>query len=205
MTKGARGNRNGGGPSIFRFQARLFSDSKPAKTGASLVLKIPASVSKGLPSSDKATVEGTINGHPFRATLEPNTSGSHLLYVNRAMREGAQADAGDTARLVILVPEPEPSVPADLRGALAASQRAKTFWKTVTYMNRHDWIRWIDSAKTSDTRARRIALAIEWLSSGKRTPCCFNTYEYMLDRIYANGSRPKNLYPKQARRALMTK
>ena len=201
MSTATRKNLNGKGPSIFRFQAKVFSDSKNGKAASSMVLRVPTVVSKNLPARDKTAVEGTINGHPFRATLEANTSGNHLLTVNKAMRQGASAKVGDALKLILLVPEAEPAMPIDLRSALAASQRAKTFWKTITYMNRHDWIRWIDSVKTSETRARHIALAIEWLSSGKRTPCCFNTYEYMLNKIYANGDRPANLYPKSARRS----
>jgi Bacteriocin-protection, YdeI or OmpD-Associated/Domain of unknown function (DUF1905) len=170
-----------------------------------MALNIPTVVSESLPARDKTSVEGTINGHPFRATLEPSASGTHVLGVNKAMHKGAGAEVGDTVKLIILVPEAEPAVPADLRAALAVSQRAKTFWKTITYMNRHDWIRWIDSVRTSETRARHIALAVEWLSSGKRTPCCFNTYEYMLNKVYADGDRPKNLYPKSARRTATTK
>ena len=203
MNKATHGNKNGCGPPIFRFKAQLFRDPKTAKTD-SLTLEVPMVVSKKLTPGGTATVEGTINRHPFRAALEPNTSASHLLRVNNAMREGADADVGDTVELVILVPEPEPTVPPDLRVALTTSQPAKTFWKALTYMNRHDWVRWINAPKKAETRARRIALAVEWLSSGKRQPCCFNTYEYMLNCIYADGSRPKNLYPKSTARRRQT-
>jgi hypothetical protein len=68
-------------------------------------------VSKQFPSHVSTKVEGTINGHPFRAALEPNTFGSHWLRVNKAMLKGAGADAGDTVKLAILGPEPEPTVP----------------------------------------------------------------------------------------------
>src|SRR5467141_5169478 len=103
------------GPSVFRFKARLFRHPNMAKTGCRTLLNVPKMVSKKLSSRGMAKVEGTINGHPFRAALEPNTSGSHWLRVNKAMLEGAGADAGDMVKLVILEPEPEPIVPADLR------------------------------------------------------------------------------------------
>ena len=150
-------------------------------------------VSKKLLSRGMAKVEGTMNGHPFRAALEPNTSGSHWLRVNKAMREGAGADAGDMVKLVILGPEPEPTVPADLRVALTASHEAKTLWKDLTPIGRRDWIRWIESAKKPETRARRITRSVEQLSSGKRRPCCMNIYEFMMRRIPTNVSKPKSL------------
>jgi hypothetical protein len=66
------------------------------------------------------TVEGTINGFPFRATLEPDGQKSHWLKVSRKLREAAGADVGDvvTLELASTEDEPEPRVPADLRRAL---------------------------------------------------------------------------------------
>ena len=111
------------GPSVLRFKARLFRHPKAVKSdgSATLLLDVPDVVSKRARSSGMTTVEGTINGHPFRATLDPNTSAGHWLPVNKAMRQGADADVGDTVQLAILEPEPEPIMPGDLRVALTAS------------------------------------------------------------------------------------
>ena len=119
------------GPSVLRFKARLFRHPKAVKSdgSATLLLDVPDVVSKRARSSGMTTVEGTINGHPFRATLEPNTSAGHWLPVNKAMRQGADADVGDTVQLAILEPEPEPIMPGDLRVALTASGKAKALWK----------------------------------------------------------------------------
>jgi hypothetical protein len=178
-------------PSVLRFKARLFRHPKTTKTGgsATLLLDVPDAVSKKARSSSMTTVEGTINGHPFRAALEPNTSGGHWLHVNKAMREGAGADASDTVRLAVLEPEPEPIMPGDLRVALTTSEKAKTLWKDLTPIGRIDWIRWVKSAKQSETRARRIRRTVEQLSEGKRHPCCVNIYEFMMRRIPTNVSR----------------
>ena len=68
-------------------------------------------------------VEGTINGFPFRAVLEPNGKGSHWLKVNKALRVAAGADAGDTVTVEITRAgeEPETGVPLDLRKAIEAA------------------------------------------------------------------------------------
>ena len=178
-------------PSVIRFEARLFRHPKTAKASgpAILLLDVPDAVSKKARSSGMTTVEGTVNGHPFRATLEPNTPEGHWLPVNKAMREGAGADVGDTVQLAILEPEPEPIMPSDLRVALTASDKAKTLWKDLTPIGRTDWIRWIVSAKQPETRARRITRTVEQLSDGKRRPCCVNIYEFMMRRIPTNVSR----------------
>jgi hypothetical protein len=191
MKKSKLGERSA---SVLRFKARLFRHPKAAVAGgsATLLLDVPALVSKKARSSGMTTVEGTINGHPFRATLEPNTSAGHWLPVNKAMRQGADADVGDTVQLAILEPEGEPIMPSDLRVALAASDKAKTLWKDLTPISRTDWIRWVVSARKPETRARRIRRTVEQLSEGKRRPCCVNIYEFMMSRIPTNVSTRKS-------------
>jgi hypothetical protein len=173
--------KNGSGPPVIRFSARLIRDPKVAKNGCSTLLDVPKAVSQKLSGMTK--VEGTINGHPFRAPLDPNPSGGAWLRVNKAMSAGADAHAGDTVKLAILGPEPEPTVPADLKAAFAASVKAKTLWKDLAPDARRIWIRWIEAAKTPETRARRVRRTHEQLSEGKRRPCCVNVYEFMLDRV----------------------
>lgn len=187
MNKATHENKDGDGPSVFRFKARLFRHPKTAKTDFRTLLNVPKWISKKFPLRGQTPVEGTMNSQPFRAVLEPSTSGNHWLRVNKAMREGAGASAGDTVKLVILGHEPEPTLPTDLRVALTASHEAKTLWKDLTPISRRDWIRWVDSAKRSETRAQRITRAVEWLSSGKQHPCCMNIYEFMLYRIHGDA------------------
>ena len=174
---------DGDGPPVLRFEAQLFQRPKTAKTDFQTLLNVPEWVSKQFPSRGMTKVEGTINGHPFRAALEPNTSGSQWLRVNKAMLTGAGAHAGDRVRLAVLGPEPEPTVPADLWVALTASHEAKSLWDDLTTMGRRDWVRWIESAKQPETRTRRVIRTVEQLSSGKRRACCVNVYEFMLCRI----------------------
>ncbi len=171
-------------PEVLRFHARLFEHPEKTGNGSGTLLDVPKDVSKQL--HDMPKVEGTINGHPFRAALEPNPSGGRWLKVNKAMCRGAGADDGDTVELAILGPEPDPKGPADLRAAFASSPEAKAVWKELTTMGRQDWVRWIELAKTSETRARRIRRTVDQLAEGKRRACCVNVYEYMLNRVEAD-------------------
>ena len=127
-------------------------------------------------------VEGTINDFHFRAALEPDGKGSHWFRINKTMREGAGAAAGDTVTLAIEPTKewPEPKVPADLKNALAANSRAHKLWLVITPMARWDWIRWIGAAKQLKTRKRRIEVACSKLKAGDRRPCCFNRTECTL-------------------------
>jgi hypothetical protein len=122
------------------------------------------------------TVEGTINGFPFRATLEPDGRKGHWLKVRRRLREAAGTGVGDLVTLEIALAgeEPEPKVPADLRKALMNVPKARAVWSDITPVARRDWIHWIVSAKRPETRERRISNACAMLADGKRRVCCFD-------------------------------
>ena len=140
-------------------------------------LTLPKNASAKLPSRGMTAIEGTINGAPFQATLEPDGQKSHWLKVDRKLSEAAGAQAGDVITLEIApaAEEPEPKVPADLRKALAvAAPRARALWSDITPNARRDWIHWIISAKQPETRARRIKNACSMLAAGKRRVCCFD-------------------------------
>jgi Bacteriocin-protection, YdeI or OmpD-Associated/Domain of unknown function (DUF1905) len=168
--------------STIRFSAKL---SQPkARDKESWTLTLPRNASAKLPSRSMTMVEGTINSFPFRATLEPNGKGSHWLGVNKTMRDGAGADAGDTVTVEIarVGEEPETRVPIDLRNALAAAPLAQAGWEDITPLARRDWIFSISSAKQPETRRRRIEKACDMLASGKRRLCCFPGIKWLMKK-----------------------
>jgi uncharacterized protein YdeI (YjbR/CyaY-like superfamily) len=160
----------------IRFRARLRRPAATENAGSWTFLTLPKNASVKLPSRGMTTVEGTLNGVSFQATLEPDGQKSHWLRVSRKLREAAGADAGDVVALQIAPAgeEPEPKVPADLRKALAAAPKARAVWSDITPIARRDWIYWITSAKRPETRVRRIDNACAMLSAGKRRVCCFD-------------------------------
>src|SRR4030081_2652201 len=99
----------------IRFKAKLFRPAESEKDGSWTFLILPNDASAKLPSRGMTAIEGTINGFPFQATLEPDGQKSHWFKVDRKLREAAGADAGDIVTLEIApsAEEPEPAVPAD--------------------------------------------------------------------------------------------
>jgi len=170
----------------IRFKAKLFrptmEPARPradqrAKADSWTFLILPKNASAKLRSRGMTAIEGTINGFPFQATLEPDGQKSHWLKVDRELRDGAAADAGDVVTLEIApaAKEQESEVPADLRKALAAAApKARALWSDITTNARRDWIHWITSSKQPETRARRVKNACSMLAAGKRRICCFD-------------------------------
>ena len=160
----------------LRFEAKLLRPLKSGKENSWGFLVLPKSISENLPRRGRTSVEGTINGHPFQATLEPDGQLSHWLKVGKALRKASGVDVGDTVALEIaqVAKEPEPKLPPDLQEALAASPEAKATWDATTTIARIDWVHWIESAKQAKTRKSRIANACDMLISGKKRVCCFD-------------------------------
>ncbi len=158
------------------FRTRLLRPAKPGKEDSWTFLVLPKIASDKLPRRGRTSVEGTINGVPFQATLDPDGRLSHWLKVSKALREAAHANVGEmvAVRISPADPEPEPQLPDDLREALAASPAAKAAWKDTTTIARVDWIHWIESAKQARTRKRRVDGACDMLSSDKKRVCCFD-------------------------------
>lgn len=131
----------------------------------------------------------TIDGFPFRATLDPEPAGGHSLRLNRALQTAAGATEGETVWLEItrIGEEPECRVPAELRDALATNPSAQRLWTEITPLARRDWILWITSAKQPKTRQGRIAKACSMLADGKRRVCCFGGLSWLVKDHPAAG------------------
>jgi hypothetical protein len=162
-----------------RFEAKLLRPARPRDASWSFVV-LPGEASANLPRRGRTSVDGTLNGHAFTATLEPDGRLSHWLKVDEALREAAGVAVGDTVALEIapVAREPEPGLPADLRRALDDAPEARATWEDTTTLARVDWIHWIESAKQAATRAKRIAEACDKLASGQRRVCCFDPSGY---------------------------
>jgi hypothetical protein len=92
--------------SRIRFKAKLCRPVESAKTRSWSFLVLPKNASAKLPSRGMTAIEGTLNGFPFQATLEPDGRKSHWLKVDRKLSEAAGAEVGDFVTLDI-APTPE--------------------------------------------------------------------------------------------------
>ena len=159
------------GVATVRFDAKVYTIDKWT------ILRLPEKASGKLPSRGQVAVQGTINGHRFRAVLEPDGDFGHWMRIDGKLQQTAALGAGDTATLEIesLKDWPEPKVPQDLATALAAApEKIQDLWKGITPMARWEWVRWVNATQNADTRRRRVEVSISKMKSGKRRPCCFN-------------------------------
>lgn len=59
------------------------------------------------------------------------------------------------------------AMPRELKAALAKNKRSLGNFESFSPSHRKEYMEWIGGAKGENTRARRVAQALEWLSAGK--------------------------------------
>lgn len=64
-------------------------------------------------------------------------------------------------------------MPTDLRKALTSDKDILALWEDITPLARNEFICWVESAKQTETRKRRIKRTCEELLEGNRRPCCW--------------------------------
>ena len=145
-----------------RFRVELIKDENSTATA----IEIPFDVQKVYGTRARVPVRGTINGFAYRSSIMP-MGGKHWMVVNKQIREGAKAKAGDMVS-VVMERDDEPrtvETPADFARALKANRTAQAAWDKSSYTHRKEYVQAIEAAKRPETRARRIEKAIDELTA----------------------------------------
>ena len=130
--------------------------------------EVPAAVVAKLGSSKKPPVRVTIKGYTYRSTVA-TMGGRFMLPVSAEVRAAAGVAANDKVDVdVELDTAPrEVTVPADFSRALTREPAAKRFFEGLNFSNKQRIVIAIESAKTPETRERRIAKSVSSLREGK--------------------------------------
>ena len=80
----------------------------------------------------------------------------------------ALSTSGPASRKMKQEPKPAPEMHPEFANALAQAPKAQVTLDGFPPSARREYLEWISEAKQDATRAKRIAIAVEWLSEGKR-------------------------------------
>lgn len=141
-----------------RFAAVLGADA-----GDLPAVVLPAEVAAAMGGRARIPVMGTINGVAFRGSTMPMGDGRHCVGFRRAIQAQARVEVGDTVAIEIDRDDAPRTVglPEDLAAALAAEPGARAAFDAMSYTHRREWAEAIEGAKRPETRARRIAQAVD--------------------------------------------
>ncbi|MDQ6791056.1 MAG: YdeI/OmpD-associated family protein [Candidatus Dormibacteraeota bacterium] len=144
---------------MIRFQARLEEHS-----GGSLV-QVPKEVSDQLGGRARIKVQGRLNQLPFRGSTMPTGDGTHCLGFRKDQRAAAGVEIGDVVTVELGRDEEERlvEVPPELASALESERRLEAAFQVLSYTRRKEMAASVASAKSAETRQRRLAAALEEL------------------------------------------
>ncbi len=147
----------------MRFQTTLRRFG-PNNTG----IEVPDEVVAALGRGRRPKVVVTVNGYTYRSTVAP-MGGQNLIPFAAEHRAASGIAGGDAIDVEIVVDDAprEVVLPDDLAGAIAAAPEARTFFDGLSYTNRRAYVLWIEDAKKPETRAARVAKAVEMLTEGR--------------------------------------
>lgn len=132
-------------------------------------LQVPDEVVDALGPGRRPAVRVTIGSHTYSTTVA-SMGGRFLVPLSAENRAAAGVTAGDEVDVMIEADTAtrEVALPDDLHAALAVEPAARTFFDTLAYSHRKEWVRWIEDAKRPETRTKRLQATVDALRAGQR-------------------------------------
>jgi hypothetical protein len=113
-------------------------------------------------------VRGKIDAHPINVVaVFPCGDGSFILPVNANMRNAIKKKEGAMIYVELEEDKTTPPLSADLLECLEDDANAKTFFYSLSPSHRSYFSKWIESAKTIETKSKRIAQSINALAENQ--------------------------------------
>jgi hypothetical protein len=131
-------------------------------------IRVPDEVLAGLAGGKRPPIRVTLNGYTYRTTVG-SMNGVAMISVSADVRAQSGVNAGDELDIELeLDTSPrELTVPDDLRAAIDRDPKARETFDRLSYSNRQWHVLQVESARTAETRERRIGKSVAALRQGK--------------------------------------
>lgn len=123
---------------------------------------VPAAVVEALGGKKRIPVAATFDGVAYRGSIVSMGGDERILGMLRAIRDELGKGPGDSVAVTV-APDTAPravEVPADLAAALDEAG-LRTVFDALSYSHRREYVGWIEEAKRSETRSRRVRTTVE--------------------------------------------
>ena len=146
---------------------KRFSE-KGEKTGWTYI-DVPAAIASQLkPGNRKGfSVKGKLDDYYYEGlNLLPMGEGNFILTLNAGIRKAIRKQKGATLK-VLMEPDDNPyQLNSEFVECLADDPEASAVFNALPNSHKNYYSKWIDSAKTDATKAKRIAMVISGLAQG---------------------------------------
>lgn len=138
------------------------------KTGWTYIT-IPAKIAQQLKPGNKKSfrVKGKLDGYAIKAiSLLPMGKGDFIMALNAAIRKGIGKRKGALLKVQLVADDKPLVICQELLDCLADEPRALAAFNKMPKSFQNYYSKWIETAKTEPTKARRIAMAVSSLAKG---------------------------------------
>jgi hypothetical protein len=151
---------------------RFTAELKQYREMDATFVEIPLNVEDVFGTRGRVKVKATIDGASYRGSIANMGGGCHILGVTQAIRKAIGKSIGQKVDITLEQDTEERVIelPDELRRLFQKNPKAATFFETLSYTNRKEYVQWIVSAKKPETRAVRVNSTIEKLSEGLKNP-----------------------------------
>lgn len=141
-------------------------DKKGEKTGWSYIEISVAQAQKLKPGTRTSfRVKGKLDQFAIKqVALIPMGDGKFIIPFNATMRKGTGKKHGDKVKVVLEVDERKFKLNADFMACLKDDPMANAYFKSLPVGHQRYFSKWIDSAKTTPTKTKRIVMAVNALA-----------------------------------------
>ena len=143
-------------------------DEQGEKTGWTYI-EVPTEYAEKLKPGNKKSfrVRGKLDEHLIKGVaLMPMGEGNFIMAINATMRKGIGKRKGAKLSVKLEVDDSPITLSSDLLDCLADEPKALEFFNQLTPGHRKYFSNWIESAKTEETKARRIAVSVTAMARG---------------------------------------
>ena len=112
-------------------------------------------------------VKGTIDDFEIKQfKLWPTKDGKLFLPLKTAIRKKIKKGNEDQVNIVLYLDDSEVEIPFEFIECISESPKALSFFNTISNTSKKQYIDWVYSSKTIETRANRFAKAIQKMEMG---------------------------------------
>jgi len=158
---------------MIQFTATIHKFAKQGEKTGWTYFEISASQANKLKPDTKVSfrVKGLLDSFKIKQTaLIPMGEGNFILPLNASMRKGTGKKLGDKLKVSLEADESEFVFSEEFMACLQDDPVAFDFFQTLSGSHQKYFSKWIDSARTSATKTKRIVMAVVALSKKQGYP-----------------------------------
>ncbi len=134
-------------------------------------IRFPFDVFEIFGKKNQIKIKVWIDGEYYRGSLANMGMGCHVLPILKALRLKINKNEGDTVHFIIEqdLDERLVIIPDDFLLELNTN-KLFDFFESLSFSNRKEYVNWIEGAKRSETRIKRIQKGVDLLSNKVKNP-----------------------------------